>query len=104
MTANRRLLIFGAGEYAEVAHYYFTRDAGREVVAFIVDDAYVGRDNPGAAPVVAWSEALTRLKPHEHDMFVAIGYSGLNRPRVEKGAAIAQAGYHLASFLHSKAI
>lgn len=106
MTANRKLLIFGAGEYAQVAQYYFTRDGGREVVGFVVDDVFVdqaGRD-AGATPVFAWSEALTQLRPDDHEIFVAIGYSGLNRLRVEKAAAILQVGYCLASFLHSRAI
>jgi len=70
----------------------------------VVDDAYAGTPSPGEAPVVVWSEALARFKPADHDVFVAIGYTGLNRPRVEKAAAVSQAGYTLASFLHSRAI
>jgi sugar O-acyltransferase (sialic acid O-acetyltransferase NeuD family) len=105
MKNQRTLLIFGATEYAQVAHYYFTRDAARHVAAFVVDDAFVGADAaPGPAPVIAWSEALTRFGPADHDVFVAIGYSGLNRRRIEKAAAMSQAGYGLASFLHTRAI
>jgi sugar O-acyltransferase (sialic acid O-acetyltransferase NeuD family) len=104
MNTSRPLLIFGATEYADVAHYYFTRDAGRDVKAFVVDDAYVSGAPAGPAPVVGWSEALTRFTPADHDIFVAIGYSGLNRHRIEKSSAVAQAGYRLATFLHSRAI
>lgn len=99
-----KLLIFGAGEYSHVAHYYFTRDAHREVVAFVVDDDYVASSPPGPAPVLAWSEALARHSPASHEYFVAIGYSKLNRLRIEKAALVSTAGYRLASFLHSRAI
>jgi sugar O-acyltransferase (sialic acid O-acetyltransferase NeuD family) len=101
---HRKLLIFGAGEYAEVASYYFNRDAGREIAAFVVDDAFVTENRMGDIPVVPWSEAVARFPPSGFDVFVAIGYSRLNRLRVEKAATVKDAGYRLASFLHSKAI
>ena len=31
------LIIFGAGDIAELAHYYFTTDSDYEVTAFVVD-------------------------------------------------------------------
>jgi sugar O-acyltransferase (sialic acid O-acetyltransferase NeuD family) len=101
---HRKLLIFGAGEYAEVAGYYFSRDASREIAAYVVDDAFVAQDRVGDIPVVPWSEAMTRFPPSDFDVFVAIGYSRLNRLRVEKAAAVKEAGYDLAALLHSKAI
>lgn len=104
MPANPRLLIFGAREYAQVAHYYFTRDAGRDVAAFVVDDEFVDRSTVDGVPVVAWSEALTRFLPADHDCFVAVGYSKLNRLRGTKADLVAGAGYRPASFVHSKAI
>ena len=35
------LVIFGAGEIAEVAHFYFTHDARASVTAFTVDAQYL---------------------------------------------------------------
>ena len=104
MTDNRELLIFGATEYAQVAHYYFTRDARRTVAAFVLDDAFVTDAHVGPTPVVPWSEALARLPAERYELFIAIGYTRLNRARTEKAAAVTEAGYRLASFLHSKAI
>jgi sugar O-acyltransferase (sialic acid O-acetyltransferase NeuD family) len=104
MTSDRSLLIFGTGEYGEVAHYYFTRDAQRRVAAFVVDDQYVTQRSVRDVPVLAWSEALKQMPPDEFEFFVAIGYSALNRNRVDKAAVLTGAGYRLASFLHSKAI
>ena len=35
-----KLVIFGAGEFAHIAHEYFSHDSDYEVVAFVVDDAF----------------------------------------------------------------
>jgi acyl-[acyl carrier protein]--UDP-N-acetylglucosamine O-acyltransferase len=54
-----RLVIFGAGDIARLAHAYFTRDSEHEVVAFTVD--FVLEDNtiqPGVRigdDVTLWS-------------------------------------------------
>ena len=32
-----KVVIFGAGDIARLAHFYFTRDTDHEVVAFTVD-------------------------------------------------------------------
>jgi sugar O-acyltransferase (sialic acid O-acetyltransferase NeuD family) len=99
-----KLLLFGATEYAQVAHYYFTHDAQRPVTAFVVDDAFVREDSLGGVPVIAWSDARSRFPPEDHEMFVAMGYSGLNRLRCEKATALEEAGYRLAAFLHTRAV
>jgi hypothetical protein len=37
---SRPLVIFGAGDIAELAHYYFSRGGGHNVAAIAVDAAY----------------------------------------------------------------
>ena len=34
---KKRLVIFGAGDIAQLAHFYFSSDSDYEVVAFTVD-------------------------------------------------------------------
>ena len=97
------LLIFGAGEIAEVAHFYFTRDAGREVSAFAVDPAFVKQASHCGRPVLAFAEAQAAFAPATHDLFVALSYAKINALRAEKCAAGRAAGYRLASYLSSKA-
>lgn len=99
-----KLVIFGVGELAEVAHYYFAHEAGRSIAAFTVDDAYMDRDTVAGVPVVPWSEVSRRFPADQHDVFVAIGYSRVNALRADRVAAVSTAGYRLASFLHSRAV
>jgi sugar O-acyltransferase (sialic acid O-acetyltransferase NeuD family) len=97
------LLIFGAGEIAEVAHFYFTRDAGVPVAGFTVDAAYLKETSFCGLPVVAFAQAAAAFPPGAHDLFVAISYARLNTVRAEKCAAAKASGYRLASYLSTRA-
>ena len=99
----RKLLIFGTRAFAEVAHYYFTREAGREIAAFTVDGAYLDAPTFQGLPAVPFEEVARRFPPSEHDAFVAVGYHGMNRQRADRMAAVEAKGYRLASFVSAKA-
>lgn len=103
MAASRPLILFGAGDIAELAQFYFTRDAGRQVAGFCVDGAYLGKDSFLGLPVVAFEEVAARFAPAEHDMFIALAYARMNDLRAEKLAAAEAAGYGLTSYISSRA-
>lgn len=100
---KRRLVIFGAGDIAELAHFYFSRDSEREIIAFSVDAAYLTQTAFCGLPVIAFEEARQRFDPAQHDFFVALSYSRLNALRKEKYLAVKALGYGLASYLSPRA-
>ena len=97
------LIIFGAGDIAQLAHFYFRSDSRYEVVAFAVDAAYLKESTFCGLPVVAFEEVTTHFPPEQCDIFVALSYSRLNSVRKEKYLAAKAAGYGLASFISSRA-
>jgi sugar O-acyltransferase (sialic acid O-acetyltransferase NeuD family) len=97
------LVIFGAGEIAEVAHFYFTHDARRTVAAFTVDGAYLKDKSFCGLPVVAFEEVQQRFASATHDCFVAMSYAKINALRAQKCAEAKARGYALASYVSSKA-
>ncbi len=99
-----KLVIFGIGDAAELAHFYFATDSGHEVAAFCVDAAYVRETTFLGLPVVAAEDAARLFPPTEYEAFVAIGYTRLNRLRAQKCAAMQAAGYKLVSYVSSRAI
>ncbi len=99
----KKLVIFGNRAFAEIAHYYFAGDGGREVVAFTVDAGYLAEPTSKGLPVVAFEEVARLFTPDEHEMFVAVGIGGVNRARAAKVAEAEALGYRLASFVSSKA-
>lgn len=97
------VLIFGAGEIAEVAHFYFTRDTSIPVAGFTVDAAYLKESRFCGLPVVPFEEAHTSFAPGAHDLFVALSYAKINAVRAQKCAEGKARGYRLATYVSSKA-
>jgi sugar O-acyltransferase (sialic acid O-acetyltransferase NeuD family) len=97
------VLIFGAGEIAEVAHFYFTRDTRIPVAGFTVDAAYLKESRFCGLPVIPFEEAQASFAPGAHDLFVALSYAKINALRAQKCAEGKARGYRLASYVSSKA-
>lgn len=97
-----RIVIFGTGDIAEVAHYYFTHDSEHEVVAFTAEGEYVKQETLLGLPVIAFEEALRRFPPGECAMFVAIGYNKLNKVRARVYEMVKERGYSLVSYISSR--
>ena len=100
---NRQLVIFGARNFAQLAHYYFKHDSDYAVRAFVVDEDYLSESSYDGLPVTASSQLTTDFPPSDYDVFVAIGYGRVNRQRAEKLAEITALGYSAASFVSTKA-
>jgi len=97
------LVIFGLGDIAQLAHYYFSSDSNYEVVAFTVDAAYITATEFCGLPVAPFEEVTTTYSPTTHEIFVALSYSKLNQLRKEKYLAAKASGYPLASYISSSA-
>lgn len=100
---KKQLLIFGAGEIAELAHFYFQSDSAYDVAAFVVDAAYRASDTFCGLPVITLEEAIARFPPTACDFFVALSYSALNAIRKQKYLDAKAAGYSIASYISSRA-
>jgi len=97
-----KLVIFGAGVIARMAHYYFTRDTEHEVVAFTVDEKYRPSDTFLDLPLVPLEGIEKRYAPAEYKMFVGLGYARMNKAREEKYHQMKAIGYELVSYVSSR--
>jgi sugar O-acyltransferase (sialic acid O-acetyltransferase NeuD family) len=100
---KKSLIIFGTGEIAQLAHYYFTSDSSYKVTAFTVDAEYIGENILFGLPVIPFESVVDRYPPEQHDFFVALSYSKLNAIRKEKYLAAKGKGYRIASYISSRA-
>lgn len=100
---GKRLVVFGSGDLAELAHFYFRTDSEYEVVAFTLDRQYIESDTCCGLPVVPFDELVERYPPGEHYLFIALSYSRLNAVRKEKFESGKEKGYRLASYVSSRA-
>jgi sugar O-acyltransferase (sialic acid O-acetyltransferase NeuD family) len=101
--SGKSLILFGVGELAEVAAYYFEADTERRIAAFTADSGHIKETTFLGRPVVAFESLAEEMSPQNHDMFVAVGYSRINGLRQEKCEAARAKGYRLASYVSSRA-
>ena len=97
-----KLVIFGAGDIARLAHHYFTHDSPHDVAAFVVDRAFRQGDEFQGLPLIDAEDATRRFPPGDYDMFVAMSYAKMNAVRAEKYANMKATGYRLVSYVSSR--
>ena len=97
-----RLIIFGAGDIARLAHFYFRRDSTHDVVAFAVDAQYRREEQFDGLPLVETGILASEYPPDRYSMFVALSYARMNRARAAKYDEMKAAGYQLATYVSSR--
>jgi sugar O-acyltransferase (sialic acid O-acetyltransferase NeuD family) len=97
-----RVVIFGAGDIARLAHQYFSRDSVFETVAFAVDAEFRREDTFQGLPLVDVEEVTERYPPSDFKMFVAMSYAKMNTVRAAKYHRAKELGYALVSYVSSR--
>lgn len=100
---KKKLIIIGAGEFAEIAYEYFTYDSDYEVLAFAVETDYFNKNTLLGLPIIKFEKLSDFYPPSEVDVFVAIYYGKLNRNRRRLFVCCKEKGYNCASYVSSKA-
>jgi len=103
MGSRQPLVVFGAGQIAEVAWHCFAHDSDYEVVGFTVDPEYLTSDTLLGLPVLPYPQAVVRWPAASHAMFVAIAYGRLNQARAGMVARVQADGYRCANYISSRA-
>lgn len=100
---SQPIVIFGIGEIAELADFYFTNDSEYEVAGFTVDESFLVKTEFRGRPVVPFERVTETFPPERFGFFVAVSYAKLNSIRTEKVASARAKSYRLVSYLSSKA-
>ncbi len=100
---KKPLIIFGSGDIAELAYFYFSTDSNYEVVAFTVDAGCLTKARFCELPVIAFEDLAAQYSPDRYELFVALSYSKLNAARKDKYLAAKEQGYTIASYISSHA-
>jgi sugar O-acyltransferase (sialic acid O-acetyltransferase NeuD family) len=100
---NKSLIIFGAGEIAELAFFYFKKYSEYRIEAFTIDEEYISQNQLLNLPIIPFNEISKKYPTNAFDFFVALSYSKLNSIRKDKYNNLKILGYHLASFISPQA-
>ncbi len=99
---TKKIIVFGTGDIAQIANYYFNIDSPYEVVAFTVDGKYCNEKTFEGKPLIPFEEIENHYPPEEYAMFIALSYKDMNRLREKKFYEAKEKGYELVSYVSSK--
>jgi sugar O-acyltransferase (sialic acid O-acetyltransferase NeuD family) len=97
------VVLFGTGDFARTARVYLETDSAHRVTAFTVHERFVESSSLDGVPVVAFEGLMHSYPPDRCSMFVAIGFSGVNRMRRGIYDQCKAMGYELITYVNSKA-
>lgn len=100
---SRPVVIFGLNDFASLAHFYFTHDSPREVVAFTVHADYRDAETFERRPVVAFEELAAAYPPETVDLFAPMAPRRANGDRQAVYEAGLAAGFRFTSYVSSRA-
>lgn len=98
-----KVIIFGNKDFAELAHFYLTKDSEHEIVAFTMDREYIENPHFLGLPMIPFDELATLYPPSKYKIFIPMSYSKLNSSRIEKYQQAKSIGYNFISYISSKA-
>lgn len=98
------VVLFGTGDFAQVACEYLRQDSPHDVVAFTVHERYIEDTELLGLPVLPFERLEELHPPPSCAMFVAVGFSGVNKTRRAMYEECRSKGYELISYVSSKAI
>jgi sugar O-acyltransferase (sialic acid O-acetyltransferase NeuD family) len=96
------VIVFGAGQVAEVVRFYLEHDSAYRVCAFTVDAEYVQESHCQGLPVLAFDEVTQAFPPNKYGIFVALSFKQVNKIRAAKFVMVKAAGYHPINYVSSK--
>ena len=100
---ENEIFIFGNGETAEMANYYFAKDSKYSVVGFTVDDEHCFTESFLGLPLVSWSSFNDSSKEKSRKLHIALSYRRMNEIRHEKFlTSIKNPNIELVSYISSR--
>lgn len=95
----KRILIYGNASMAGHVYHELTMDMPYEVIAFTVDRDSIEEYTILERPVVPFDEVVSIYPPDECDMFIAVGYTRINKLRAERYHQAKEMGYRLINYV-----
>ncbi len=94
------IVVFGAGQFADVLSIYIERDTNDTIVGYTVDRNYCTQDQHNGKPLVPWEDLEDYFPPTSVKILGPISYRNMNVFRKERFLDGKQKGYHFYTFIH----
>ena len=101
---NKKVIIFGTNDFAELAHYYLTTDSKYEISGFCLSKEYIGEQKTFKdLPIFAFEEITKICPPDGFYFFAPMAPKKINQVRRDIYTQIKKLGYEFISYVSSKA-
>jgi len=100
---KKKLIIFGAGEFARLMNYYLERDDRYSVEYFCVSSDAFNTKVFLEKRVLNFEQDLDKISKDEYQFVLAIGYSNLRKRKIFFDA-IKNKGYNFINYIHPSVI
>lgn len=104
-TCNKKLIIFGINDFAELVYNYIVKDIPDiDIAAFTVNSKYMPSSKKyNDIDVVPFEDIEKIYQSNEYKILVCVGYKNMNINRKELFEGVKNKGYEIADFIHSDA-
>jgi sugar O-acyltransferase (sialic acid O-acetyltransferase NeuD family) len=98
-----KIIIFGTQDFAQLAHFYLTRDGQHEIAAFTVNQQYITDSSFMDLPIVPFESLETSHPPKHFQIFAPLSPSKMNTVRQGVYEQIKVKGYQFISYISPQA-
>ena len=95
----KKLIIFGNGELAELAAFYFKFEQNIDTIGFVIDGKNLKETTFLNKSIIPLEEVEKKFSNEKYDFHIAISYGGLNKNREKKFNEINKMNYKFKNFI-----
>ena len=99
MKKTKKIIIIGNSPNSKLARYYFNKDTDYNVVGYAVNKEFLKTEIFDNHKVYAIEELSKFFPPAMCDVFVAVGYSKMNKVREAMYSQMKELGYNLPNYI-----
>ncbi|MBB3315499.1 sugar O-acyltransferase (sialic acid O-acetyltransferase NeuD family) [Rhizobium sp. BK181] len=99
----KNVVLAGNAVTADILNGYMRRDDRYNVLCATVDDQFADSDDNRDFKTIKLSQLLTKIRPGDAAVVIAVGYDDLNRGRESMFQRLKGMGYQIETYLHPDA-
>jgi sugar O-acyltransferase (sialic acid O-acetyltransferase NeuD family) len=100
----KKVIIFGTGGFAKIIYLYLQKDPSFNIIAFTANEQTIKEKTLYNLPIVPFETIEQNYSPNEYEMFIALGYTDMNKKRAKFFKEAKDKGYTLISYIHPSTI
>ena len=98
----KKTIIFGTGQFAEVAFYYMEKFSDEIIEGFTVNNSFLKNNIFHNRPIISFEDIMNQCSPSEYKIFIPFNYIKMNKVRESIYNQAKSMGYEFSSYKYCK--